>query len=520
MMRGEAMTAQEPSPTLQVTGISKSFGGVPALSDASLTIRAGEIHGLLGQNGSGKSTLIKILAGYHAPDPGGSLVVEGEPTHLPLAPGQSRELGIAFVHQDLGLEDRLTVLENLRVGRYAHRALGRISWRAERQRARTTLDRFDLDINVDQLVSRLSESERAMLALVRAVQDVSETERRGLLVLDEPTVYLPRDAVDRLFQVMNRIAAEGIAILFVSHQLEEVLMVTHRVTVLRDGRVVGTAKTSDTDDETLVAMILGRHLRGLYPEHAPQLPGRSLVAVKNLGGTLSRDVSFEVGRGETLGVTGLVGMGWDEIPYLVYGARQATSGEITFGGNSVPAAEMSPERSLRSGVALVPANRLRDGIVSSLSIEDNVGLPVLGRHFSGMRLRLGALRQAVSEVLRRVDVRPAEPRRRLGTLSGGNQQRAVLGKWLQIEPAVLLLHEPTQGVDVGARKQIFGLIRDATKAGRGVLIATADNEDLGHLCDRVLIFRDGRVVCELSGNAVTPERILDESYRPATAMAG
>jgi ribose transport system ATP-binding protein len=513
------MTAQESVPTLEVRGISKSFGGVPALRHADLTIRPGEIHGLLGQNGSGKSTLIKVLAGYHAPDPGGSIVVDGGEVRLPLLPSESRDRGIAFVHQDLGLEDRLTVLENLRVGRYEHRALGRISWKAERLRARATLERFDLDVDVDQLVSRLSESERAMLALVRAVQDVSETERRGLLVLDEPTVYLPRDAVDRLFGIMRRIAADGIAILFVSHQLEEVLAVTDRVTVLRDGRVVGTAETSESNDESLVAMILGRHLRGLYPEHSPQLAGKSLLAVQNLTGTMSREVSLELAPGETLGVTGLVGMGWDEVPYLIYGATRATSGEVTLDGGSVPAAEMSPERSVRSGMALVPANRLRDGMVASLTIEDNVALPVLRRHFSGGRLHLGALRESVADVLRRVEARPAEPARRIGTLSGGNQQRAVLGKWLQIEPAVLLLHEPTQGVDVGARKQIFELIRDATKAGRGVLIAAGDNEDLGHLCDRVLIFRDGRVVCELSGDEVTPERILDESYRPAAAAA-
>jgi ribose transport system ATP-binding protein len=505
---------RQAAPTLDLEGISKSFGGVRALENVSLTVERGEIHGLVGQNGSGKSTLIKILAGYHAPDPGaGSLRVEGEAVELPVAPGRFRELGIAFVHQDLALAETLTVLENMRVGRYVQRNLQPIPWRVERQRVVEVLDRFGLRVNPDWQVSRLSETEKALVAIVRAVRDVEETERRGLLVLDEPTVYLPGDSVERLFRVMRRVAEQGISILFVSHQLDEVKQITSTVTVLRDGRVAGVVRTADVSEDAIIRLILGRDVGELYPEQDLAIAQDQLLSARGVYGDTVQDLSLTLGRGETLGITGLLGMGWEEVPYLLYGAKRARAGVITVGTHTSQLRHVTPEQSINRGMVLVPANRLRDGVVPTLSVEDNVGLPILPMYFTRLRLKLTSLTAAVRTVLRSVDVKPPDPKRKVSTLSGGNQQKTVLGKWIQTDPAILLLHEPTQGVDVGARSGIFHLIREATKAGRGALIASGEDEDLGHLCNRVLIFRDGHVVTELRGSAVSPERIVEESYR-------
>jgi ribose transport system ATP-binding protein len=259
-------------------------------------------------------------------------------------------------------------------------------------------------------------------------------------------------------------------------------------------------------------MILGRQLRDLYPAHEDSLRPEAILSVRGLSGGLARDVSLDLHAGETLGLTGLVGMGFEDVPYLLYGAQKTRSGEIALAGRTYRASAATPQSSIRSGIVLVPANRLRDGIVRNRTIEENVSLPILSRHFRFF-LRIRELRIRVAELLRAFDVRPSDPQRKMGTLSGGNQQKAVLAKWVQTQPTVLLMHEPTQGVDVGARKQIFTQISDATKRGTAVLIASSEHEDLIHLCDRVLVFRDGRIVVELAGHALTPERILEESYR-------
>ncbi|MDQ1496292.1 MAG: ribose transport system ATP-binding protein [Actinomycetota bacterium] len=501
-------------PRLEVRNLAKTFGRTAALRGVDLTIERGEIHGLLGQNGSGKSTLIKILSGYHTPDPGGELYVDGNRVELPIPPGGFRPLGIAFVHQDLGLVDSLSVLHNLRVGRYRTGPFRNISWRYERRQVRAMLQRFDLRLDPEQPVSTLRDVDRALLAIVRAVADIETTGAGGLLVLDEPTVYLPRDSVERLFTAMREIAAERTAILFVSHQLHEVKAITDHVTVLRDGAVAGERTTSEVAEDELVDLIVGRAVGRLYPDRPTSAPRREVaLEVAGLSGGLVHDVSFELRRGETLGVTGLVGMGYEDIPYLVYGALRATGGELRARWGAVKASNASPISSIERGFALVPANRQRDGVIAGLTVAENVAQPVLRRHARGRVLRLGRIRDAVRRVLLRFAVHPSDPAAEMHRLSGGNQQKALIGKWFQTEPSVLLLHEPTQGVDVGARQQIFGYVREAAERGAAVLIASSEHDDLAHLCDRVLVLRDGRIVADITGEDLTPDALLDASYR-------
>jgi ribose transport system ATP-binding protein len=504
---------------LEVRHVSKTFGGIRALDDVSLTIRRGEIHGLLGENGSGKSTLIKILAGYHAPDPGAELEVNGQAVKLPLETGRFRELGLSFVHQDLGLIPSLTVLENLIIGDLTtSRHSWRIPWRRERARAREIFERFDLaNIDPRSLVEELSPLSRALLALVRGFEDLRTHVRGvsddfGLLVLDEPTVFLPRLGTEQLFALIRRIVAQGASVLFVSHDLDEVREITDRVTVLRDGRVHGTVVTKETSEARLIEMIIGRQLEAFLP--TPHAFGQEAPAVRIRGvtGRIVDDVSVDVRKGEIVGVTGLAGSGLEELPYLLFGGLPATAGQLEIEGREIDLHRMSPHQALAAGLVLVPADRHDDGTYMSLPIVDNVLSVRLDDYFRSLLLQRWAMLRDARQLLQEFDVRPGEPRNVYSSLSGGNQQKALLAKWLQMKPSLLILHEPTQGVDVGARAQIFRIIRAAAADGVCVICSSSDYEQLAAICDRVLVLGRGRIVHELVGADVEKDRIAERAY--------
>jgi ribose transport system ATP-binding protein len=510
-------------PVVALRGISKTFGGVRALRDVDLTIRRGEVHGLLGENGSGKSTLIKILSGFHAPDGGGELEINGRPASLPLQPGQFRSLGMSFVHQDLGLVPSLSVVENLLVGDLTSQRSWRLSWARERRRARETFESFGLELDPRAKVSDLRLTDRALLAIVRAVEEIranaADGSEYGLLVLDEPTVFLPESDRDELFAIVREIAATRASILFVSHDLDEILEITDRVTVLRDGAVRGTVDTAQASDELLVEMIIGRRLQAPSIEREGREAGKA-ISITGLTGPSARDVSLTVHEGEVVGLTGLLGSGFEEIPYYVFGAKPAASGRLEVDGKTYELHGMSPSRALEAGVALIPADRQHDGSVASLSLGDNVTVQVLHRYRSRVGLNRVRMRSDARKLLEEFDVRPPDPRLKYESLSGGNQQKAMLAKWLQTRPSLLLLHEPTQGVDVGARQQIFELTRQAAAEGTAVVCVSTDYEQLAAVCDRVVVFGRGRVARELTGDQVTKERIAEQCYRVAEIHSG
>jgi ribose transport system ATP-binding protein len=464
------------TPAVRLRHISKSFGGVRALADARLEVLPGEVHGLLGENGSGKSTLIKVLAGYHAPDPGAELEVGGHAVPLPLPSGEARRLGLAFVHQDLGLIPSLSVLENLRLTDFAARR-GRISWGAERRRAAEAFARYGVHIDPRRAVADLPPVDRALLAIVRAMEDLGAAS--AALVLDEPTAFLPAAETERLFALVRSITAAGTSVVLVSHDLAEVRAITDRVTILRDGRTAGTVVTKATATEEFVAMILGGRPAPKKTPPSRQPSGKTFVSVTGA-------VSFELGRGEVLGLTGLAGSGFEQLLYDLCGAGRAETGSLTLAGVSYDLGAMTPDRALRAGIVLVPADRHRDGAVGSLPVSDNVMLPALDRHRARLALRRRPMAAAAAELLRRFGVRPDQPSLLYQELSGGNQQKALLAKWLQLSPALLLLDEPTRGVDVGARAEVWSVIRAAADAGAAVICASSDSEELDTLCDRVL----------------------------------
>ena len=505
---------------LELRNLSKSFGGTRALRGVDVSVLPGEVHGLLGENGSGKSTLIKILAGFHGPDEG-ELLIDGQPVRLPLAPGQFRALGMSFVHQDLGLVESLSVLENLRVAEIAaSRSRWGISWRGERKRARETFAQYGVQIDPTALVADLKPVERALLAIVRAIEEIRSVGRgHGLLVLDEPTVFLPKEGIERLFSLVRDAAEAGAAILFVSHDLDEVMEITDRVTVLRDGALVGTVATRETSETAFVEMIIGRQLAALGDvEHVDLTEQRVGVNVAGLTGASVTDVSFEMHEGEIVGLTGLIGSGFEEVPYLLYGARPARAGRLVIGDETIDVTRLTPPVAIGAGLALIPADRMTDGSVGSLPVVENMALSVLGRYFNGVALERRRMRRETGALMKEFDVRPNDPGLPYGALSGGNQQKALLAKWFQTEPRLLLLDEPTQGVDVGARQQIYGLIRAAVEErGMHVLCASSDYEQLSLLCDRVIVFGRGRVWRELVGDDVTKERIIEQCYAAMAA---
>ena len=504
-------------PVIAVRGLSKSFGGARALDSVDMTIRRGEIHGLLGENGSGKSTLIKILAGFHAPDEG-ELEVNGTPVSLPLSPGQFATLGLSFVHQDLGLLRELTVLENLRLIELSQSHSWRINWRAERRKARALFEEFGVDLDPDALVNDISETDRALLAIVRATEDIRTAtgeDRRGLLVLDEPTVFLPREGVERLFAITRSIVEEHASVLFVGHDLDEVREITDVVTVLRDGRVHGTVKTAEASEGEIVEMIIGRRLAQLELHRPDASSHATAISVEGMIGTKVRGLSLEVRAGEVLGVTGLLGSGFDEVPYLLFGARPCFGGELRTEGATYSLASMTPQRALAAGISLIPADRQRDGSIGALSVGSNVMMQVLD-DYRPMSLKLRGLSRKAGELCEEFDVRPSDPGRNYQSLSGGNQQKALVAKWMQTEPHLLLLHEPTQGVDVGAREQIFRMLSAAAEGGMSILCASSDYEQLAAICDRVLVLGNGQIVRELTGDDVAKERIAEQVYNSVT----
>ena len=508
------------APALILRNLSKTFGGAHALKSVDLTVEAGEVHGLLGQNGSGKSTLIKILSGYHEPELGARIEIFGQPVPASRGPGDFRKFGLAFVHQHLGLVPSLSVLENLRIGEFATETRWNIKWSAERERARQTIEKFNVDINPDAIVGELPQVTRALLAIVRAMEDIqrdqADRDGKGLLVLDEPTPFLPRVGVEQLFNLVRHVAKRGASVIFVTHDVDEAMEITDRATVLRDGVVTGTLITRNAHRDEFVERIIGSRVVPfqMAPRDVEARPAD--IVVENLAGGTLRGVSLKLHHGEVLGLTGLIGTGFDEVLAFLFGARRAESGKLKVDGREYSVATISPSFAINAGFAYLPADRLGESGVGGLSVTDNATLPVLDEFVHAGLLSRSAMVGRTSQLGETYDVRPNMPSLLLEGLSGGNQQKVLLYKWLQTKPKLLLLDEPTQGVDVGARQKLLAAIGEAAEAGTTVIVASTDYEQLEQICDRVLIFARGEIIRELRGAEIAKNRIAEQCYQSAT----
>ena len=463
-----------------------------------------------------------------------------------LAPGQASEIGLSFVYQNLALAPGLSVLENLTLGQRIGSGLSAwkaINWIAEHRSAAAVLDRYDVKLDLDRLTGSLAPVDQARLAIVRAAEDLRRYRTRSgykhsVLVLDEPTVFLPEEEVDRLFDLIRTVVAEGAAVLFISHDLAAVRAITDRIVVLRDGRVVGEEITADIHEEKLVDLIVGATARTAESAPADAAPVEDQqavaltlaamesagdadavtagenVAVEHLTDERLRDLSFEIGAGEILGVAGLIGSGAEELPYLLFGARPDGGGTLRLGAETMDVGGLSPQRSVRERIALVPADRAVQGLSQTLTLWENIVMLVEDEHYRGGIFHRGELVTLAREAVDRFLIRPPRTHNPMSTFSGGNQQKALIAKWLLARPRLLLLHEPTQGVDVGARRDIYRFVKSAADLHHmAVLWVTTEFGELAEVCDRVIVITQGRHTATLTGDELTEEAISAAALR-------
>jgi ribose transport system ATP-binding protein len=490
-------------PLLRVSGVSKTFPGLKALDDVSFTVGAGEIVAVVGHNGSGKSTLVKILADVHQPDSGSTIEVRDAGGAL-LDGGAARE-GLHFIHQDLGLIDMLSTVENMGLGRSASgRGLGPVRPAAERDAARRLIARFGARFDPTVPVGELSPAERAIVAIARAMDGWTRDE--NVLVLDEPTTAFHGDEVQVLFGAVRRIAAAGAGVVFISHRLDEVLGLADRIVALRDGRVVADQPAASLDHDQMVQLIAGRAVADLDVAREAQGDG-CVLRVAGIKGQEIKDVSFELSAGEIVGVSGILGSGREELAGLLFGATHREAGRVTVMGDDLLSDDTIAAIDL--GIGYVPADRRRGGAVMEMTVRENLTLPLLRPLRRRMwRLDERAERAETQRWMQTVALRPPNPQQELKLFSGGNQQKVVLAKWLRTKPRVLLLDDPTQGVDVGAKASIYELIVAAAQAGTGVLVCSSDTKELVSLCDRVLVLEDGRILSEIPRRDLTESRLV------------
>ncbi len=499
---------------LELAAVTKSFPGQRALDDIDFTVAEGEIHALLGHNGSGKSTLIKIMSGFYLPDggPTTSYSVAGQPMKFGDGVGVSRA-GVRFIHQDIGLLDDLTVLENLRLGSGTYQAglLGRIKWRGERAAAVARLTDLGLDhIDPDAIVGRLSAVERTEVAIARAL-DVESAIR--VLVLDEATAALPSEQVEHLFALVRKLVARGVGVVYVTHRLEEVLAIADRVTVLRDGEVVLKSQVADLTQQSLARVIAGmdvgpvRNEERLAPERvtAPVLEFRQVHV-----GTELQGATFSVHPGEIVGVAGLTGSGVHEIVRLLEGSEALISGEVRLGGT--PLRTFGARALRKHRAAVLPGERSRKRI-TGMSVAENLTIGDLAPFWRRGLFRHRAERREATAAIDRFSILPGDPDQAIELLSGGNAQKVYVARWLRTGPKVLILEEPTHGVDVGGSADILRFISEAAAAhGVAVLLCSSDTDDLEATCDRVVILRAGVVAEQLTDREITRERIVELCY--------
>jgi ABC-type sugar transport system ATPase subunit len=486
-------------PFLQATALHKRYGGVHALRGAGIAVYPGEVHALVGENGSGKSTLLKILSGQIKAD-SGTVSLAGRPAAF-RNPTDALRGGIATVTQETTLAPDLSITENVFLGHRMVRRGPLIDWRATRRRALEALRRLGLDIDPSLAVRRLRPDQQQLVEIARALSIDAR-----ILVLDEPTSSLTDDEVASLFAVVRGLKTEGVAIIFVSHRLTEVFQLADRVTVLRDGRMVGEAMAAELDRPTLIQLMVGRSLEEIEPPMTQERGGRPALRLRGL--TLPRsvsDVDLDVEPGEIVGLAGLVGAGRSELLETVFGLHRPSAGTVEVDGSQ--ASFRSPRQAIRGGVAFVPADRKIQGLVHEMSVRENLVMASTSRL---ARLRRPAARRElriVRESFEGMRIRATSSHVPVATLSGGNQQKIVLGKWLATSPRVLMLDEPTRGVDVGAKAEIYQLLFDAAESGVGVLVSSSENQELLTLCDRILVMFRGRVAAELSRDDATEARI-------------
>jgi ABC-type sugar transport system ATPase subunit len=489
---------------IRLEHVSKTFPGVKALQDISFDIKRGEVHALLGENGAGKSTLIKVLAGTHEPDDGSAIYIEGEKVEN-LTPITAVKKGIAVTYQDFSLFSNLSVAENIAISTVLEEDRTTVDWKKLRATAKKAIDRIGEDIDIDARLGSFSIAKQQLVAIARAlVYDAK------LIILDEPTSSLSASEVETLFKIIDDLKSKNISVLFICHKLEEVFRVAGRMTIMRDGQYMGTYETEEMDRQKVISLMVGRNVEFERKDN-PALTSTPLFEVKNLSkkGNYA-GISFTLHKGEILGITGLVGAGRTEMCETLFGVSRRDSGEVLLEGKPVDFKNTS--EAMAAGLAFVPESRQTEGLVLANTMEENVTLGMLDKLVSKLHIidRKRRRKEAL-QYIEMLNVKPPYPDMQVSKLSGGNQQKVVVAKWVATKPRLLVIDEPTNGVDVGAKEEIHNILRDLAKQGIGIIMVSSELPEILAVSDRILVMRRGRVVAEFEGSAATQELIMNEA---------
>jgi ribose transport system ATP-binding protein len=503
-------TFSDRSPLLQVVNISKRFGATQALNGVRFDLRAGEVHALTGENGAGKSTLMKILAGNEQRD-SGQILLDGQEIEIS-SPNDARAHDIAIIHQELNTIPDMTVAENLALGREPRTRFGVLDRRAMIQSAREKLARIGSHIDPRRELGTLSVGMQQMVEIARAV-----SEDARILVLDEPTAALSRAETLELFELIEERRDAGVGLVYISHRMEEIWQLADRVTVFRDGTHVGTRDKEDISPSDIVRMMVGRTLDDLY-QHEPHQPGDVLLDVHQLAGDGVGPVDLQVRAGEVVALAGLIGAGRSELARLIFGADKVEAGSVTVDGRSATAS--SPRHAIGSGIAMVPESRKEQALFLTHAVEDNVSISTLDRHMTAGVLNRRDIRKDVKTQMQRLDLRLSALRLPVKALSGGNQQKSALARWLMRSSDVLILDEPTRGVDIGAKSEIYQAINELAANGKAILVVSSDLPEAIGISDRVLVMRAGRIVRELNSRDASEEDVMSHATGTAAATPG
>lgn len=497
---------------LEMKAISKSFPGVKVLEDVQFSLRSGELHALMGENGAGKSTLMKILCGIYSKD-SGTVTVKGKTEEIS-STNVAEALGISIIHQELNLIPYLSVMENIFLGREF--TLGKtkfINWRMMRQEAERYLKQLGMEIDPRTIVEELSVGQQQMVEIAKALSIQAD-----ILVLDEPTAALTDREIEKLFAVIASLKAKGVGMIYISHRMEEIFRISDRITVLRDGKYIGTKQTKDTNMDELVRMMVGRDIKDRFPK-VLLTPGEERLRVEGISlGSKLRDISFTVRSGEIVGIAGLMGAGRTEVAKVLFGAEPATAGKIYISGEERTIRK--PMDAIRAGIALVTEDRKQEGLILSLSIRENISLPNLDKLSASGFMKRGKEEILSEETIEKLHIKTPHAEQIVGALSGGNQQKVVIGKWLAAKPKILILDEPTRGVDIGAKKEIYDLMNRLAGEGVAIIMISSELPEVLGMSDRILVMHEGRITAELSREQATQETIMHAATGGENRHAG
>ncbi|WP_019133150.1 sugar ABC transporter ATP-binding protein [Peptoniphilus obesi] len=482
---------------LKMQNISKSFPGVKALDDVHLNVYAGEVMALLGENGAGKSTLMKILSGVYKKD-AGSIIYKGQEIEVS-SPAESTRMGIAIIHQELNLIDHMKVYENVYLGREITNSLGILNKSEMIKNTKRVLDKLNIDIDPNDKVGSLSIAQQQMVEIAKAL-----LVDANIIILDEPTDTLTDKEADILFSIVNELKEQKIGIVFISHKLDEIFKICDRVTILRDGKFIDERLVSEIDEDLIIKMMVGRDLEEQYPH--VDVEGKEMLRLENLKNKYIDDVSFTINSGEIVGISGLVGAGRTELAKTIYGAYKLDSGSIYLDGESLNI--KSPKDALNKGIVYVSEDRKGESLIISMGVTENITLSALNKFIKKIAISNSKEKKAAKDYVERIRIKTPNLKQKVKNLSGGNQQKVAIAKSLLTEPKLLILDEPTRGIDVGARREIYEILNDIKKENKAIMIISSDMQEVLGVCDRIIVMNDGRKKAELTREEASQEKIM------------